>query len=91
MCWIYPNFLHNIKIKHFIYLHVASFEGIIFSIKVVYDIRCSGPNTYSTYEGGLLLHPQYDAVHIEFITQFLAMGILFSFFFWQASHAQLLN
>ena len=31
--------LHSIKIKHFIYLHVLRFEGIISTIKVVYDLE----------------------------------------------------
>ena len=41
MCCIYPNFLHSIKIKYFIYctIHVSSFDGIILSIKVVYDLE----------------------------------------------------
>ena len=39
MCCTYPNFLHSIKIKHFIILHVLRFEGIIFAIKVVYDLE----------------------------------------------------
>ena len=37
-------------------------------IKVVYDLRGSGSNRYSMCEGGLLLHLQYDAVQIGFIT-----------------------
>ena len=78
MCCFYPNFLYSIKIKHVIYF--TCIEGIIFSINVVYDLRGSGPNTYSMCEGRLLLHPQYDVVQIGFITQFPAMGIPFSIF-----------
>ena len=32
-------------------------------------------------DGGLLLHPQYEAVQIGSITQFPAMGIQFSLLF----------
>ena len=31
-------------------------------------MRGSGPNRYNMCEGGLLLHQQYDAVQIGFIT-----------------------
>ena len=62
---------------------------------MVYELessaRGSDPNGYSMCEGGLLLHSQYDAVQIGFITQFPTMGATFSVVFLQGGHAQPLN
>ena len=76
-CCIFPNFLHSIKIKHFIYFTCIRFEGIIFAIKVVYDLEdmvqidtaCA-----RVYKLDLTSSSQQWGPHFLFV--------------WQAGHAQ---
>ena len=55
------------------------------------SVRGSGQNRYIMCKGRLLLHPQYDAVQIGFVTQFLTMGHKFPFFGKAAMHIRGIN
>ena len=89
MC-IYPNFFILLKLNISFIVHVSSFEGIIFSIKVVYDLEvmaqidtaCARVDCYCIHN-----MMQYK---LNLSPSFQQWGGGGRFFFLQGSHAQTL-